>query len=303
MSSLNALKHPLDTHHPDGLPIPRNLIHIVPSHDELSDEFRQHLAALALENPAWTQTIFSDAQAEEFIAANFEPKYLDALSRIDAAYGPARSDLMRYLIMYRLGGVYLDTKSGMDRPLSKILQDDDEFIVSQWQNALGGIHENIGFHPELNHVPGGEYQNWVIISRSGHPFLAAVIAAVMANIEQYSVKRFGVGKNGVLRVTGPIAYTMAIEPILTQFQHRRVVCVEAGLLYAVTGGSQHHVLKHKLHYSRLSHSVVRPPNGGHWALHVRHALERLVLMQFARLRHWNRRRLNRRRVVVGRGWK
>lgn len=283
--------------------IPRHLIHIVPSHQGLREEFRQNLQQLARDNPQWHQRVFSDEEAERFIADHFGPEYVQALARIDPAYGPARSDLMRYLIMYRLGGVYLDTKSGLDRPLDDIVRDDDEFIVSQWQNGPGGKHEGIGFHPELAHVPQGEYQNWVIVARPGHPFLASVIETVIQNIEHYSTRRFGTGKNGVLRVTGPIAYTLAIHPLLAQYPHRRVVCVETGLLYAARGGSQNHVLTDKLHYSRLSHPVVQPPIDGHWLLHLRHFVQRWILIQVARLKHWNRRRLNSRRALVGRALK
>lgn len=280
--------------------IPRHLIHVIPSHQDLSDEFRQNLQQLADANPQWQQRIFSDEEAERFVAEHYEARHLEALGRIDPAYGPARSDLMRYLIMYRLGGVYLDTKSGLDRPLDEIVRDDDQFIVSQWQNGPGGKHENVGFHPELAHVPQGEYQNWVIVTCPGHPFLAAVIDTVLQNIERYSVRCFGTGKNGVLRVTGPIAYTLAIHALLDRFPHRRVVCIEAGFLYAVKGGSQHHVLSHKLHYSRLSHPVIMPAKNDPWLLHLQHILLRAALLQVARLKHWNRRRLNRRRVQFGR---
>lgn len=276
--------------------IPHNLIHIIPSHHDLSEGFRHNLQQLAQANPQWRQIVFSDEEAQRFVAEHYETRYSEALARIDPAYGPARSDLMRYLIMFRLGGVYLDTKSGLDRPLNQILRENDQFIVSQWQNGQGGKHANIGVHPELAHVPQGEYQNWVIATCPEHPFLAAVIDAVLQNIERYTARRFGTGKNGVLRVTGPIAYTLAIHPLLEHHLHRRVVCVEAGLLYAVVGGTQHHVLSHKLHYSRLSHPVVMPAKSGHWLLHLRHALQRMVLMQVARVKHWNRRRLNRRRI-------
>lgn len=283
--------------------IPRYLIHIVPSIEDLREELRQNLQQLASANPSWQQRVFSDEDAERFVVECYGPRYEKALARIDPAYGPARSDLMRYLIMYRLGGVYLDTKSGLDRPLDKIIEENDEFIVSQWQNGLGGQDQGIGFHPELAQVPQGEYQNWLIVTRPGHPFLAAVIETVLRNIEQYSTGRFGTGKNGVLRVTGPIAYTLAIHPLLEHHSHRRVVSVDAGFVYSVHGNSQHHVLKDKLHYSRLSHPVVMPdPCEGRLA-QIRHALLRLVLLQLARLKHWNRGRLNHQRRLKGRGLK
>lgn len=272
--------------------IPRHLIHIIPSHQGLREELRQNLQLLARNNPHWQQRVFSDQEAERFVVEQYGPRHAQALARIDPAYGPARSDLMRYLIMYRLGGVYLDTKSGLDRPLDDIVRADDEFIVSQWQNGPGGRHAGVGFHPELAGIPQGEYQNWVIVTRPGHPFLAAVIESVLHNIEHYSSRRFGTGKNGVLRVTGPIAYTLAIYPLLDKFAHRRVVCVEAGFIYAASGSSERHVLNDRLHYSRLRHPIVVPPGDAGPLAKLGFRLQRLVLMQLARLKHWNRRRLH-----------
>lgn len=275
--------------------IPRHLVHIVPSHEGLRPELRQNLMNLARANPTWQQRIFSDAEAEQFVREHFAPRYALALSRLDRAYGPARSDLMRYLIMSRLGGVYLDNKSGLDRPLDHILKPDDEFIISQWQTGPGGVHKGLGIHPELAEVEGGEYQNWVIVTRPQHPFLLAVIEQVVDNIERYSRQRFGTGKNGVLRLTGPIAYTLTIHPLLSQAVYRRVVCVEAGFIYATSGSTEHHVLSDKLHYSRLSHAIVVPADGAGLLEKLGFQLQRLALMQVAKFKHWNRRRLNARR--------
>lgn len=287
---------------PNDIPkngIPRHLIHIVPTHEGLSGEMRQNLQTLAQANPTWRQVIFSDEEAERFVHEHFEPRYSVALSRIDRAYGPARSDLMRYLIMYQLGGVYLDTKSGLGRPLDDILKPDDEFIISQWQNGPGGLHEGIGIQPELAEVEGGEYQNWVIVCRPQHPFLKAVTEQVVDNIEQYSKQRFGTGKNGVLRLTGPIAYTLTIHSLLSRAVYRRVVCVEAGFIYATSGSTERHVLNDKLHYSRLSHPIVAPANEAGYLEKLGFQLQRLMLMQVAKFKHWNRRRLHARRGVTG----
>lgn len=280
--------------------IPPQLIHIVPSKEGLSQELRENLDFLRRSNPNWRQIIFSDQEALEFVKKHYGARYCDALLRIDPAYGPARSDLMRYLLVYRLGGVYLDTKSGANRPLSEIIRNDDEFLVCQWDNGLGGQHQGVGFHPELSHVTGGEYENWVIASRSEHPFLWEVISAVVNNIENYSVKGFGVGKNGVLRLTGPIAYTLAIHRVLAAHKHRMVICAQAGFVYASSGNSQRHVLAHKLHYSRLLHPIVTPQHEtkvSQWL----YLGERWILLKIAALKHWNRKRINAHRVSKGVG--
>ena len=291
-----SISPPPDSNHPTGERIPRHLIHIVPSHAGLSQEMRQNLQGLALANPGWRQMVFSDEEAERFVHEHYEPRYARALSRIDPAYGPARSDLMRYLIMYQLGGVYLDTKSGLDRPLDHILKPTDEFIISQWHNTPDGMHPGIGMHPELMGVDGGEYQNWVIVSRPQHPFLQAVITQVVDNIECYSRRAFGVGKQGVLRLTGPIAYTLAIRPVLSQAPHRRVICVKAGFVYAASGSTERHVLNDSLHYSRLSHPIITPAESAGVLNNVAFQAQRLVLIQLAKFKHWNRKRLHARRL-------
>jgi inositol phosphorylceramide mannosyltransferase catalytic subunit len=280
--------------------IPRHLIHIVPTLEALSENLQENLIHVARSNLNWKHTIFSDAQALEFVAKHYEPRYLAALKRIDSAYGPARSDLLRYLIMYQLGGVYLDNKSGLSKPLDDIVRDDDEFILCKWLALDDWKHENFGLHPELDHVLGGEHLNWVIITRPRHPFLEAVIQAVINHIETYSYPRFGGGKMGVLRVTGPIAYTLAIEPILHLHPHRRVVCVEAGLLYAASGSSKTHTLAPQIHYSRMSHPVIRPEPGSSWIDFSVFRSRKLLSLCLAHIKHWNRRRLQRRRDEIER---
>jgi hypothetical protein len=119
------------------------------------------------------------------------------------------------------------------------------------------------------------------------------------------VAKFGVGKLGTLRTTGPIAYTQAIHPILGLHPHRRVLSVPEGFLYTALSEPSSHLFLHKLHYSRLRHPVVLPdprvtPLGTRMAAH----LSRRVLIGLAWLRHRNRHRRKqsrlRRGVVRGR---
>ena len=84
--------------------------------------------------------------------------------------------------------------------------------VVQVTAAPGEPFEGWGLHPECG--PYGEYQQWHIIAAPQHAFLRATISAVMWNIDNYSIEHHGVGKPGVLRTTGPIAYTKAITPLV-----------------------------------------------------------------------------------------
>src|SRR5262249_50786919 len=124
--------------------------------------------------------------------------------RINPAYGPARADFFRYAMLHHAGGVYLDIKSTCTRPLAEVLEAADAYVLSHWSAK----HKHWGQFDELGTQE--EFQQWHVIAEPGHPFLEAVMARVKANIARYDLSRDGVGKMGVLRVTGPIAYTQAI---------------------------------------------------------------------------------------------
>ena len=158
--------------------------------------------------------------------------------------------------MYKEGGVYLDIKSTFTQPIDAILRPDDQYWLATWRNGPGEPHERYGLWKDLQALPQGEFQQWHIVAVAGHPFLRAVIEAVLTNIDRYHPCLHGVGRSGVIRVTGPVAYTRAIYPLLGQHSHRRVRGeVELGLEYSVLGKLQHADF-FKSHYLQLTEPVI-----------------------------------------------
>jgi mannosyltransferase OCH1-like enzyme len=155
-----------------------------------------------------------------------------------------------------LGGVYLDIKSNLDKPLDTVLQPDDEYILVQWDNRRGEAHEGFGLHPELAHIPGGEYQTHHIIAAPGHPFSRAAIERIVKNIHSYKPWS-GVGKMGVVRTTGPSAYTLAIHPLRATAKHRMATEAELGSSLSIS--EYEHGTVFQRHYSTLSEPVVTLP--------------------------------------------
>lgn len=229
---------------------------------EVPDELRASMAALQSLNPGWRHCFYDDQAVESFIRSEFQPPIFAAYQRINPAYGPARADFFRYLLMFRVGGVYLDLKSLATRPLDEVLRPDDQYVLSHWPNQPGSLYAGWGLHASLPPgLPEGELQNWHLIAAPGHPFLQHVIGRVMRNIELYEPVRWDVGQKGVLSTTGPIPYTQAIEPLLGRFPHRRVR--EHGLLglqYNVREslGNNAHRQLFAGHYSERTDPVVLP---------------------------------------------
>lgn len=239
--------------------IPR-IVHQTAPPESLTPEVRRNIEHLRALNPGWDYRFYDDAEAARFMRS-CGPAVFDAWSRINPNYGAARADLFRYMLVLRFGGVYLDIKSSADRPLDSIIRADDEYLLSHWPNRQGEEFQGWGMHRALAALPRGEFQQWHVVARPGHPFLREVVNHVLAHIARYTPQTHGVGKKGVISVTGPIAYTRAIAPILAAHPHRIFdTHTEMGLRYSVIGSGpqQAHKSLFRRHYSQLDEPVVLP---------------------------------------------
>jgi mannosyltransferase OCH1-like enzyme len=240
---------------PPGAAIPR-IIHQTYFSHELPDPIRANVENIRALNPGWEYRFYDDTAIISFIRANYSPEILDYFNRIDSRYGAAKADLFRYLLMYKVGGVYLDIKSQARMPLDEVLKSDDRFLLSVWEDKFGECH-GWGDHYELRHIPAGEFQQWHIVCAPGHPFMKSVLENVLSNVRKYTPAIHGVGKPGVLRVTGPIAYTLAIHPILEQHPYRQVDSrYDLGFEYNIYQGRSHESVL-KSHYSLQTSSLVK----------------------------------------------
>jgi hypothetical protein len=257
---LNATpKTGLIPHFRMGREIPK-LIHQTYKNRDLGPEIVRNIASLRLLNPGWTYHFYDEDDCVAFIRNEYGAEVLDYYQRIGKEYGAARADLFRYLLIYRLGGVYLDLKSGASKPLDEVLLPDDAYLLSQWHNEGGSVFDGWGIHRELRHIAGGEYQQWFIIAAPGHPFLKAVIENVLSNIDRYIPGLHRTGAHAVFRVTGPIAYTLAIAPLITSAPCRLVDAEkDLGLVYNIFSylGPQGHKEVFKAHYAELQTSLIK----------------------------------------------
>lgn len=214
---------------------------------------------LRLGNPEWRYQFYDDQEVRDFIRRNYDARIQKAYERINPRYGATKADFFRYLLMYRIGGVYLDIKSGANRPLNQIVAH-HQYLLSHWDNDEGGTHPNWGKH--FTNFPNGEFQQWYIAAVPGHPFLRSVIEMALNNIENYTVERFGVGFEGAMSMTGPIPYTLAITPLLQQASHHLLrTNHEHGLLFNALSVEYRQLLysQKRPHYSWIDEPMVIEP--------------------------------------------
>ncbi len=241
--------------------IPKFIHQSADFYESLPNEVKSNIEKLKKLNPTWIYKFYDDKDAREFISDNFDWRYISAWESIGIEYGAAKADLFRYLLLYKTGGVWLDIKSSASKPFDEIFRPDDSFILSHWKNAPGETFNGWGIHEDLRMLPRGEFQNWFIASVPKHPYLENVIKRVIDNIFKYDPSQIGVGKIGVLRTTGPIAYTKAISAIKDQWPHREADSEDdLGLIYSIfhdkTGYNHHKIFKN--HYSQQKSPIIKP---------------------------------------------
>lgn len=244
--------------------IPRIIHQTYRDKDSLPLAIQENIRRIASLNTNWECRLYDDSDIETFIQTHYGSGILQIYRKINPSYGAARADFFRYLLIYAQGGVYLDVKSAVTRPLDEVIRPDDCYILSKWDNLKGGKYYAWGMHPEVAALERGEYQQWHVIAAAGHPFLRAVIGRVIERIQHYNAAIDGVGFMGVLRTTGPICYTLAIEEIISQHPFRRVeIEQDMGIEYSIYDStnadrSKNHRNIFAKHYTELETPVILP---------------------------------------------
>lgn len=220
--------------------------------------FSENISKIKCINPGWEHKLYDDRDIYEFISSNYDSSILDAYQSINPIYGAAKADFFRYLLIYKCGGVYLDIKSTVTKKLDLVLKEDDQFLLSHWANGPGEPYRKWGLHRALG--PRGEYQQWHIVAAPGHPFLEEVIFRVTKNISNYGFFRHGVGKPAVMKITGPLAYTLAIQAAKERGNYRVVDIRDLGFEYSIFGFTLNSLAHEKYfqdHYGHLNELLVR----------------------------------------------
>ena len=231
--------------------IPKNIFQLIKDKNNINPSFQKNIDYIKNLNPEWKYILLDDNDMVEYMKKNYPPYILDIYNMINPKYGAAKADFLRYLILYKEGGAYFDIKSAMKYPLDHIIKYDDEYILT---------HDKCNCQSSYLDSEDGEFQQWYIICRPGHPFLKKVIDNVINNILEYDIKKDGTGKPGVLKLTGPIAYTKSILPLLS---HNKYTIYEMndhiGLLYNNIDNLTHVGLFSNKHYSKLDEPIVIKP--------------------------------------------
>ena len=142
-------------------------------------------------NPDYEHVLFSDADADDFIATHHGVREVDTYR--GCFHVSAKADFFRLAYLYRMGGFYIDADEVCDRPLDPVFQ-------------TGTFTEVYSFS---RGVPSC-VNNWFIGTVAGTEIIGRALDHCMRNID--SVLRHG-RRSGVWVLTGPGALTFSILDI------------------------------------------------------------------------------------------
>lgn len=138
------------------------LIHQTSKTRDLPEACRPHQARLIALHPDWKYHLWTDEDNLTFVRSEF-PDFVEVFLGLPKPI--MRADVIRYLLMYRLGGLYLDTDYEMLKAFDLL----DHRAVLAWEDSE-------------RPVPGGELiGNAIFASEPGHPLFKAMIDDLKAN--------------------------------------------------------------------------------------------------------------------------
>ncbi|CAD7923203.1 unnamed protein product [Amoebophrya sp. A120] len=144
-------------------------------------------------NPDYKAVFYNMEQAEEFINEHYLPRVYTAFKAIKPnAY---KGDLFRLLVLYKVGGWYVDLKIEYNKKgqkLEKVEQQIADYQAEKYKNTKKKITPlNLGFIGACQSNTGAWMQdgimNAVLAAKPGNPFLGDAIYRIITDVERLCI--------------------------------------------------------------------------------------------------------------------
>jgi mannosyltransferase OCH1-like enzyme len=149
----------------------------------LRDEIFEIINITKNNNKDYTYYFFDDSEIEDFIRSEYDSEILKFYKKLNV--GAAKADFWRYLVLYKKGGVYLDIDSCLNVSIGKIVNNNDNALITRESNI-------------------GSFVQWCMFYKKNHIILEKTINKVLQNIKNFSNEPLN-------KVTGPPVLSEVIE--------------------------------------------------------------------------------------------
>lgn len=190
---------------PQAIP---NRVHVTWATPHLGKTHAANFAAFRHRNADYAFRFYDDAAIHAFMRDHFaDHPILPVFER--ARFGPLKTDIWRYCVLWIEGGVYCDIGKGLDTPLHQLLAPDDEGIVSFERNEwLSPVSPRCA---QLLTFPGRIVINWAMMFAPRHPLLGMLINGIAARYPEVRGISFEQVKPAIIDFTGPGHLTRCVH--------------------------------------------------------------------------------------------
>jgi len=134
----------------------------IESFENMPDDFKESYISWKANHPTWQYIFWTDEMNRKLIEEDF-PWFLSYYDNFE--YNIQRADAIRYFILYKYGGLYVDLDEKSTKPIDPILEEmnRDGYQLGFVKSATGNF----------------TFSNWLMISSKENPFWKSVWIELM----------------------------------------------------------------------------------------------------------------------------
>ena len=211
ISSPSTSSPPLDA-------IPRNTWHVF-FNDSPFPRLGESVNSWVTQNPDHSYTLLSKEGAENFVREHYSQRPEIAHTFLDLNFHIFRADLLRYMLLEAIGGVYSDIDTTPIKPIQDWIP---EQLLSQTRAVVGIEYDQLDnpgpSHGFSEHI---SFCQWTLASSKGHPMMTRIVEEVVSNLRAMArrngttIAALKVKDQDVGVVTGPAIWTRAVMQSLS----------------------------------------------------------------------------------------
>jgi mannosyltransferase OCH1-like enzyme len=161
--------------------IPLHIYQVWHNKQDMPPSVHKSVERIKLQNPEFEHHLFDEQECRQFLVEHFPPKIVKTYDAI--VPHAIKADLWRYCIMYKLGGIYLDSKYYGVHGFKLLYLTGKEYFCKDTEMSLGAIY------------------NAILICKPGNAIMLQCIEQVVDNFEKnyYGTKASCIGPLMVAR--------------------------------------------------------------------------------------------------------
>lgn len=161
-------------------------------------------------NPEFSFYLFSKDERDAYIRENWGHSQISEIYD-RARFGPLRTDIFRYCLLFERGGWYFDISKGAAAPLRSFLEPGcQEVLTFENNNMPPNMVPSLTTMNLLGATAGKRVVQWGFGFSPKHPLLELHISRIVDRWPEVLNRNFVDPKEAILEYTGPIAFTSSV---------------------------------------------------------------------------------------------